>query len=88
MIGKDTMSCRIYHGCILKNADGTNKTIGSTEKRLIPTNKCKWKLPYDIPNGVKTRSRAKNEPAVSYEEVDRYIATKYFIHRWIMGRDD
>ena len=40
MIGKDTMSCKIYHGCMLKNADGTNKIIGSTEKCLIPTDKC------------------------------------------------
>ena len=81
MIGKDRMSCKIYHDCMLKNADGTNKIIGSTEKCLIPTDKCMWKLPYEVPNGVKTRSRAKNEPTVNYEEVDRYFATKYFIHQ-------
>ena len=30
----------IYHGCMTKNADGTNKLIGPGEKRLIATYEC------------------------------------------------
>ena len=46
---------------MLKNADGNNKIITGTEKFIIPTNKCMWKYPNDVRNGVKTRSEAKNE---------------------------
>ena len=41
-----------------------------------------------MPNGIKTRSRAKNEPTVGYEEVDKYFAVKHFIRRWVMGKKD
>ena len=51
------------------------------EKCITPTDKCMWKHLCDVPNGVKTRSKAKNE------EVDRYFAVKYFIHRWVMWQD-
>ena len=77
-----------YHSCMLKNADGTNKIISATEKYIMPTNKCMWKYPSDVPNGVKTRSKANNEPTAGYEEVEKYFATKYFIHRWVMGKEE
>ena len=75
-----------YHDCMLKNADGTNKTISGTERCIMPTDKCKWKYPSDVPNGVKTRPKANNEPTVGYEEVDKHFATKCFIHRWVTGK--
>ena len=77
-----------YHGCMLKNADGTNKIITGMEQCITPTDKCMWMHPNDVPNEVKTRSKTKNEPTVSYEEVDRYFAIKCFIHQWIMGKED
>ena len=46
----------------------------------MPTDKCIWKYPSDVPNGMKTRPKANNEPNVGYEEVNKYFATKYFIH--------
>ena len=55
-----------YHGCMLKNSDGTNKIITGTEKCITPTNTCMWKHPCNVPNGVKTRSKAKNKPTVGY----------------------
>ena len=55
-----------HHGCMLKNSDGTNKIITGTEKCITPTNKCMWKHPCNVPNGVKTRSKAKNKPTVGY----------------------
>ena len=59
-----------YHGCALKNSDGNNKIITGTEKCITLTNKCMWKHPCNVSNGVKTRSKAKNKPNVGYEEVD------------------
>ena len=47
----------IYHGCFLKNADGTNKIIAAGDKCLVATGKCFWKDPSDVKHGVKTRSR-------------------------------
>ena len=69
-----------YYGCMLKNADGTNKIITCTDKCISPTDKCMWKCPCDVPNGVKTRSKTKNEPTVDYKEEDKYFAAKYFIY--------
>ena len=77
-----------YHECMLKNADGANKIISGNEKCIAPTDKCMWKYPTDVPNGVKTRSKAKSEPTVGYEEVGKYFATRYFIHRLVMGKED
>ena len=68
--------------CMLKNADGTNKVISGNEN-----NKCMWKYPTDVPNRVKTRLKAKNEPPVGYKEVDKYFATKYFIPGWVVGKE-
>ena len=65
---------------MLKNADGTNKVITSMGTFITPTDKCMCTL-CDVPNRIKTRSRAKNEPTVGYEEVDKYFAVKHFIHR-------
>ena len=59
---------------MLKNVDGTNETIDSTEQCIALTDKCMWKLPIDVPNDVKTKSKAKTEPTVYYEEVDKYFA--------------
>ena len=61
----------IYHGCMLKNADGTNKIITNTENCITPTDQCLWK-----------------HPTVGYKEVDEYVASKYFIHWWKMGKHD
>ena len=73
---------------MLKKGDGINKIISGTEKYIMPTNKCMWKYPSGVPNGVKTRSKANNEPTAGYEEVEKYVATKYFIHRWVMGKEE
>ena len=58
-IDASNMNC-IYHGCMTKNADGTNKIILAGEKFLVPTAKCFWKYPRDIEcMGAKTRSQTK-----------------------------
>ena len=56
---------QIYHACMTKNPDGTNK-IDAGEKWLVSTGKCFWKDPQDIKNcEVKTQSCGKKEPTVS-----------------------
>ena len=66
-----------YHGCMLKNADGTNNIITGTEQCITPTDKCMWKHPNNVPNGVNNIPKTKNELTVGYEKVDRYFAIKY-----------
>ena len=73
---------------MLKNENGANNTISGTDKCIMPTDKCMWKYPSDVPNGVKTRSKANNESTAGYEEVEKYFATKYFINRRVMEKED
>ena len=77
-----------YHGCMLKNAGGANKIINNTENCITTTDQCLWKHPDDVLNGVKTKPKTKDDPTVGYKEVDKYFASKFFIHRWIIGKDD
>ena len=57
---------KIYHGCFYENADGTNKIIAAGERCFTPTDKCFWKDLNDAKHGVKTTSRANNEPNISF----------------------
>ena len=76
---------KIYHGCMTKNADGTNKIIGPGEKCLIPTDKCFWKDPRDIKKGeVKTRNCTKKEPIVSIKGYNGYKQQRQWINRWVL----
>ena len=77
---------QIYHGCMTKNVDGTNKLIVPGKKCLVPTEKCFWKDPRDIKNRkVKTRSRTKIEPTVSIKDYDTYMRQKQWINRWFLS---
>ena len=68
---------QIYHGCMTKNVDGTNKLIGPGGKCLIPTAECFWKDPRDMKDyKVKTRSCTKYEPVVSVQDYDNYFKQK------------
>ena len=63
---------------MLKNVVGTNKIITGTDKCITATDKCMQKYPWNVPNGVKTILKTKNEPTINYKEVDKYLAAKYF----------
>ena len=77
---------QIYHGCMTKNVDGTNKLIGPGEKCLVPTGKCFWKDPRDIKKcKVKTRSCTRKESTVSIKDYDNYMRQKQWINRWVLG---
>ena len=67
----------IYHGCMTKNADGTNKIIGPGEKCLTPTAQ-------DIKSsGVKTHNQAARQPTVSTQDYNYYFENKERIRQWI-----
>ena len=66
----------IYHGCMTKNADGTNKLIGPGEKCVTPTGQCFWKDPQDVRSGVKTCSQSIKQPTMSTEDYDYYFQNK------------
>lgn len=78
---------RLYHGCMLKNADGTNRIIAADGKCLVPTCKCLWKGPCNVKHGVKTVSRAKNEPTIDCKAFEDYRAKKEFTDRWVLGKE-
>ena len=77
----------IYHGCLSKNADDTNKLIGPGEKCLTPTAQCFWKDPKDVCCGVKTRSQSVNQSTVSTEDHEYYFLKKQCIEQWISGTE-
>ena len=78
----------IYHGCMTKNADGTNKIIGPGEKCLTLTAQCFWKDPQDIKSSaVKTRSQAARQPTVSTQGYNYYFENKERIRQWISGTE-
>ena len=77
---------RIYHGCMTKNTDGTNRLIGPGEKCLVPTAWPFCQYIEDMPNiGVKTRSQY----TVSNWSFDTYFWNKSNedIERWMTAPD-
>ena len=82
------MMALIYHGCMTKNADGSNKLIGHGEKCLVPTANYFQKDPEDIKSRVvKTCSQTKNQRTVSIKDYDYYFLNKARINRWISALD-
>ena len=73
----------IYHGCLSKNADDTNKLIAPGQKCLTPTAPWFWKDSKDVRCVVKTRSLSRNQPAVSTENFEYYLKKKQRIEKWI-----
>ena len=77
----------IYHGCMTKNADGTNKLIGSGDKCVTSTAQCFWKYPQDVRSGVKTHSQLIKQPTVSTEDCNYHFQNKERIQQWISGTE-
>ena len=50
---------KIYHVCLNKNKDGSNRLFVKGDKCCITINCPFWKQPWDVPNGVKTRAQEK-----------------------------
>ena len=75
----------IQHGCMIKNADGTNKLIGPGRKCLVPTDECFWKNPWNAKKcQMKSRSRTKKEPTVSIKDYKTYMQQRQWIDHWVL----
>ena len=78
----------IYHGCMSKNADGSNKIIGPGETCLTLTFQCFWKDRQDVKSsGVKTRSQAAKQPTMRIQDYNDYFENQEHIRQWIFGTE-
>ena len=70
-----------------KNADGTSKLIGPSEKWLFPTDNCFWKDPEDIKSSVvKKYNQTINQTAVSNKDYNHNFENER-IRQWIFCTD-
>ena len=68
---------RIYHGCMTKNSDGTNRLIGPREKCLVPAARPFWKYLENIEtSGVKTRTQHKKQ---TFETIRPFLRCLMFV---------
>ena len=78
---------KIYHGCLNKNKDGSNRLFEKGDQCCIPINCPFWKQLWDVPNGVKTRSQEKEHKKVKIEDFNRYFQNIVNIQRWLEASD-
>ena len=64
---------KIYHDCLNKNKDGSNRLFEKGDQCCIPINCPFWKHPWDVPNGVRTRFQEKEPKKVKIEDFSRYF---------------
>ena len=61
----------LYHGCKLRNEDGTNILINKRERCIYPTYSPFWKDTKDVTNRVLTRLQKKRQTIASLR--DQYV---------------
>lgn len=76
-------SVKIFHGCFNKNKDGTNKLIEKGKGCICATSKPFWKYPWDVPDGVRTRSQEKQQKNVKVRDYDKYFQNIENIQLWL-----
>ena len=78
---------KIYHGCLNKNKDGSNRLFEKGDKCCVPINCPFWKQLWDVPNGVKTRAQEKEQKTVNIDDFNKYFQNIVNIQRWLEGID-
>ena len=80
-----TMTDRVFHGCMRKNSDGTNRIIEKNFTCLYPTNMPFWKRARDVDFGVRTRSQEARQDFVKRLDFNRYCRSRgrEDIKRWL-----
>ena len=78
---------KIYHVCLNKNKDGSNRLFEKGDKCCIAINCPFWKQPWDVPNGVKTRAQEKDQKKVNIDDFNKYFQNVVNIQRWLEGTD-
>ena len=63
---------RVFHGCMSKNSDGTNRVIEKNFICLCPTSQPFWKRARDVDFGVRTRSQELGQGKVKLQDFNRY----------------
>lgn len=79
------MSDRVFHGCMNKNNDGTNRIIEKNFTCFCPTNMPFWKRARDVDFCVRTCSQDTRQDVVKRQEFNRYCRYKgrEDIRRWM-----
>ena len=80
-------SDKIYHGCLNKNKDGSNKLFKKGDRCCILTSCPFWKRPWDVPNGVTTRAQEKEQKRVKLDYFNKYFQNIVNIQRWLGASD-
>ena len=74
------MSDRVFHGCMNKNNDGTNRIIEKNFTCFCPTNMPFWKRAREVDFCVRTCSQDTRQDVVKRQDFNRYCRYK--------GRED
>lgn len=79
------MSDRVFHGCMNKNNDGTNRIIEKNFTCFCPTNMPFWKRARDVDFCVRTCSQDTRQDVVKRQDFHRYCRYKgrEDIRRWM-----
>ena len=77
---------KIYHSCLHKNKDGSNKLFQKGDQCCLTTNSPFWKYAWYITNGVRTRSQEKEQEKVNTEVFNYYFQNLWNIRRWLDAR--
>ena len=79
----------IFHGCLRKNRDGTNKIIEKGKCCLWPTSYPYWKKIEDTPESIRTRSQEHNQELVKRADFHRYCRRRgrENMKRWLEADD-
>ena len=78
---------KIYHSCLNKKKDGSNRLFEKGDLCCTPTNSPFWKRPSDVTNGARTRSQEKEQKKVDVEEFNRYFQNLWNIQWWLEASD-
>lgn len=71
---------KVFHGCMKKNSDGSNRVIEKNFTCLWPTDSPFWKRARDTNFKVRTRSQEHDQKTVKLQGFNRYCRRR--------GRED
>ena len=79
------MTDRVFHGCMRKSNDSTNRIIGKNSTCLFPTTMPFWKIARDVDFCVRTRSQEARQDFVKRQDFNRHCRQRgrEDIKRWL-----
>ena len=78
-----------FHGCMLKNKDGSNRVIEKAKECLCPRTRLFWKKAIDISFEVSTRVQENKKELVKRADFNHYCRQRgrEDIRRWLEADD-